>query len=105
MSSPSLSNSPLFHYVRSCDLDLPLKVKVCTLEGSLPRPGHEQVLKDPGLKYCGRSQATVPDLLVTAVVSSRGRMLHVPVQTKYKHFKVRSVSSRVLVPFHYNLLN
>lgn len=62
-SGPSEALSSTFHYVRSCDLDLPLRVKVCTLEGgAIARPTHEDLLRDPGLRFCGRHQVrnTVP---------------------------------------------
>ncbi len=83
MASSSSSDSS-FRFVRSCDLHFPVRVKVCTLEGALHRPGHQDLLEDPGLRFCGRNQSRCPDLVVTAALASRGRVLHVPVRTAYR---------------------
>ena len=57
-----------FHYVHSCDLDSHVCIKVCTMEGNLPKLNFEDLLDDPLLQFSGRKQSKVPDLLVEAVI-------------------------------------
>lgn len=81
-----------FHFVESSSLELNVRVKICTLEGSLSRYKPEQIAANPILKYAGRNQAKYPDLLVQAVITGgglTGEPLHVPVLTFYKHFTRR----------------
>ena len=63
-----LEESANFHYIYSCNLDKNVIIKIGTLEGKLPRPDYEQIIKNPILRFAGRNQSHCPDLLVTAVV-------------------------------------
>ena len=82
-----------FNYVHSCDLEATLQIKVCTMEGNLPKLEYEALLQDPLLQFCGRKQSKVPDLLVEAVVTHLEAgvrsELHLPVSTAYKSFQKR----------------
>lgn len=80
-----------FHYVQSCDLEAHLQVKVCTMEGNLPRLDYEALLENPLLQFSGRRQSKVPDLLVEVVVlqGREDNQLHLPVSTSYKSFQRR----------------
>ncbi|TRY74894.1 hypothetical protein TCAL_04519 [Tigriopus californicus] len=81
-----------FYFVESSSLELNVRVKICTLEGSLSRYKPEQIARDPILKYAGRNQTKYPDLLVQAVITAGGlpdEPLHVPILTFYKHFTRR----------------
>ena len=57
-----------FNFVYSCDLEAHLAIKVCTLEGNLPKLNYEALLEEPLLQFSGRKQSKVPDLLVELVV-------------------------------------
>ena len=83
-----------FHYVYSCDLEENLEIKVCTLEGNLPKLNYEQLLENPLLQFSGRKQSKVPDLLVEVVVvheekDGQKTHLHLPVSSSYKCFQKR----------------
>jgi phosphatidylinositol 3-kinase len=71
-------------------LILCIQVKVCTLEGALPRVSYEQMLERPLLRFSGRNMSKFPDLMVeAAVVDENGLPVHVPAFTAYKHFSKR----------------
>ena len=78
-----------FHYAYSCDLAANLSLKIGSLEGALPRPDYEQVVRNPILRFAGRNQTHFPALMVEAVLMLEGRELHLPVRTAYRHFTNR----------------
>ena len=65
-----------FHYAYSCDLAANLSLKIGSLEGALPRPDYEQVVRNPILRFAGRNQTHFPALMVEAVLMLEGRELH-----------------------------
>jgi len=86
-----------FNYIYSCDLETNLKIKVGTLEGILPRPDYEEVIRNPILRFAGRNQSRCPDLMVEVVVMNDGSELHLPVTTAYKYFTNRWAWNQWLV--------
>ncbi|ROT74215.1 putative phosphatidylinositol 3-kinase catalytic subunit type 3 isoform X1 [Penaeus vannamei] len=78
-----------FWYVRSCDLDAEIQVKIGNLDGKRDNPNYEALLKDSLLKYSGLYQAGCSDLYVTCQVICDGRQLTLPVRTSYKSFSAR----------------
>ena len=102
-----------FRFVQSCDLEANVQIKICTMEGRLPRLGnfecfggalsmiHQRILcldytallENPLLQYCGQRQSKIPDFLVEAVItvedSGNFTELHLPVATSYKCFQRR----------------
>ena len=70
-----------------------VQVKVCTMEGSLPRLEYTALLEDPLLQFSGQRQSKIPDFSVEAVIkvqeSGRFKELHLPVATSYKYFQRR----------------
>lgn len=84
-----------FNFVYSCDLEAHLAIKVCTLEGNLPKLNYEALLEEPLLQFSGRKQSKVPDLLVELVVvqeendGKQRHQLHLPVSSSYKSFQRR----------------
>ncbi len=40
------------YYVYSCDLDINVQVKVGALEGKLPKPTYDDLIKNPSLQNC-----------------------------------------------------
>ena len=91
----SSDNTPSSHFsfVHSCDLNLNLQVKICTLEDpdALSSVKYEDLLENPLLRFSGRKQSRCPDLMVEVYVASgaAGTPLHIPVFTSYKHFTLR----------------
>lgn len=79
----------MFKWVRSCDVNIPVTFKICTLEGTLPRVSYEDLIDNPHLKYGGRMQGKYPDLKVEAVIMLDNVPLHVPVRAAYKHMTNR----------------
>ena len=57
-----------FRFVRSCDLNVPVAIKIGALEGTLPRVGYQDLFEKTRLKYSGRMQSKFPDLKVEAVI-------------------------------------
>ena len=51
-------------YVRHCDLDLPLTVRVSSLQGRITQRPLPDLLSDPALKHAGSQQALPSDLYV-----------------------------------------
>ena len=84
-----LEENSNFHYIHSCDLKSDVKIKVGNLEGKLLQPDYEQVIENPILRFAGRNQSRVPDLLVSVVVRTGSTSLHIPVTTAYKNFTTR----------------
>ena len=78
-----------FHYIHSCDLKSNVKIKVSNLVGKLAQPDYEKVIENPIMRFAGRNQSRVPDLLVSAVVRAGATFLHIPVTTSYKNFTTR----------------
>ena len=78
-----------FHYIHSCDLKSNVKIKISNLVGKLAQPDYERVIENPILRFAGRNQSRVPDLLVSAVVRAGDTGLHIPVTTAYKNFTTR----------------
>jgi phosphatidylinositol 3-kinase len=93
----SEETSSYFHYAYSCDLTSNLSLKVGSLEGSLPRPDYEQVVRNPILRFAGRNQSHFPALMVEAVLMREGRELHLPVRTACRHFVNRWAWNQWLV--------
>ena len=78
-----------FTYVLSCDLDLNVRVKICSLEGALLRNlSYKSLLEDPYLQYSGLYGSKTADLYVTChVFGEDGRPLFIPMKTSYRPFK------------------
>ena len=79
----------LRRYVESWSLTLPVRIKILSLEGTLPRSSCEELLENPMLKFQGRNCQKFPDLMIEAVLVFDGDRLHVPIITPYKHFTNR----------------
>ena len=60
-----------FNFVYSCDLEAHLSIKVCTLEGNLPKLSYEALLDDPLLQFSGRKQSKVPGIFFLISLNSR----------------------------------
>ena len=54
--------------MHSNELEIPVSLKVGTLEGSLPRLNYQDLLNDPILKYSGRNLSKFPDLKIEVCI-------------------------------------
>ena len=78
-----------FEYVYSCSIEKEVEVKIGTLEGVRVKPGYDQILKEPMLKFSGLCQEGSAPLQVMCHVIADGRPLCLPVWTSYKPFTNR----------------
>ncbi|KAJ5099454.1 Phosphatidylinositol 3-kinase [Penicillium argentinense] len=76
-----------FTFYLSRDIDLPVRIKIGTLEGKQKPIPNSRLLKNPELKYLGSCQNPVSDLFVSVQIWSDSKPLGVPMQTAYKAFK------------------
>ncbi|KAJ5238866.1 Phosphatidylinositol 3-kinase [Penicillium chermesinum] len=76
-----------FTFALSTQVDLPVFVKIESLEGKQQQIPYSRLLQNPELRFLGSSQDPTSDLFVTAQVWSDSKPLGVPLQTSYKAFK------------------
>ncbi|KAJ5280114.1 Phosphatidylinositol 3-kinase [Penicillium angulare] len=88
-----------FTFALSTQVDLPVCVKIGSLEGKQKQIPFSRLLQNPELRYLGSSQNPNSDLFVTCQLWSNSKPLGVPMQTSYKAFKTsRSWSEWLQVP-------
>eukprot|EP00054_Salpingoeca_dolichothecata_P015327 m.88080 g.88080 ORF g.88080 m.88080 type:complete len:883 (-) comp21441_c0_seq1:43-2691(-) len=68
-------------YARSCDVLLPLSVRIDKFEGERPRKSFQELTSDPLLRFSGLYQLHSSDLFVTCHVCAHGHELCLPKQT------------------------
>ncbi|OJJ48347.1 hypothetical protein ASPZODRAFT_62644 [Penicilliopsis zonata CBS 506.65] len=76
-----------FTFAVSTSVDLPINVKIGTLEGKQKQLPFSMLLKHPELRHMGSSQNPISDLFATVQLWSDSKPLGVPMQTSYKTFK------------------
>ncbi|OQE19544.1 hypothetical protein PENSTE_c015G02496 [Penicillium steckii] len=76
-----------FTFALSTQLDLPIWIKIGTLEGKQKPIPFSRLVQNPELRYLGSTQNPVSDLFVTVQLWSDSKPLGVPMQTAYKAFK------------------
>ncbi|KAJ5573965.1 Phosphatidylinositol 3-kinase [Penicillium hispanicum] len=76
-----------FTFALSTQVDLPVCIKVGSLEGKQKQIPFSRLLEDPELRHLGSSQNPSSDLFVTVQLWSESKPLGVPLQTAYKAFK------------------
>ncbi|CAM0142069.1 Phosphatidylinositol (PI) 3-kinase [Umbelopsis sp. WA50703] len=69
------------------DLDLPVSVRISSLEGTRKKKSYTQLLDNPELKFAGLQVSDHSDLYATVQVYADNKPLTVPVRTSYKAFK------------------
>ncbi|RHZ89967.1 hypothetical protein Glove_9g253 [Diversispora epigaea] len=69
------------------DLDLPLNLRISSLEGIREKKTFSATLKDPSLKYTGVQTSDYSVLYVTCQVYADNKPLTIPIRTCYKSFK------------------
>ncbi|KAL4925150.1 phosphatidylinositol 3-kinase VPS34 [Aspergillus undulatus] len=76
-----------FTFAVSTQVDFPIHVKICSLEGKQKQIPYSVLLKHPELRHIGSVQNPLSDLFATVQVWSESKPLGVPLQTSYKAFK------------------
>ncbi|KAH8554115.1 phosphatidylinositol 3-kinase [Umbelopsis sp. PMI_123] len=69
------------------DLDIPVSVRISSLEGTRTKKSFTQLLDNPELKFSGLQVSDHSDLYVTVQVYADNKPLTVSVRTSYKAFK------------------
>ncbi|KAJ5176670.1 Phosphatidylinositol 3-kinase [Penicillium canariense] len=76
-----------FTFALSTQVELPICIKIGSLEGKQKQVPFSRLVRNPELRYLGSSQNPASDLFVTAQLWSDSKPLGVPLQTAYKAFK------------------
>ncbi|KAF1808536.1 putative phosphoinositide 3-kinase [Eremomyces bilateralis CBS 781.70] len=100
-SNPSL----VYSFASSSSLELPVSVKINTLEGLHEPLRHSTLLRQPELRYRGSNQSPHSELYVTAQLWADSKPLTVAVQTPYKVFKhARRWDEWLTLPIDYSTI-
>ncbi|KAI1922259.1 Phosphatidylinositol (PI) 3-kinase [Ophidiomyces ophidiicola] len=76
-----------FTFATSTQVPLPIRVKICNLEGKQRQIPYSELLQNERLRHLGSSQNPISDLYVTVQLWSSCKPLGVNMQTSYKSFK------------------
>ncbi|CAK8675552.1 phosphatidylinositol 3-kinase catalytic subunit type 3-like [Clavelina lepadiformis] len=81
--------SDRFHYVYSCDLDANITIKICSLEGTLPKRRYLELLEDPNLKFNDTGDVDTErdsHMFTTVQIFEGGKPISLRIQTSYRHY-------------------
>ncbi|KAK2748899.1 Phosphatidylinositol (PI) 3-kinase [Myotisia sp. PD_48] len=76
-----------YTFATSTQVGLPIRVKICNLEGRQKQIPYSVLLRDPKLRHLGSNLSSTSDLYVTTQLWSGCKPLGLPMQTAYKSFK------------------
>ncbi|KAI4104057.1 MAG: hypothetical protein L6R37_003463 [Teloschistes peruensis] len=76
-----------YSFAKSTDLDLPVQVRIASLDGPYDPPPFSTLLQRPDLRFIGSNTSPFSDLYVTVQLWADSKPWTVPVQTAYKSFK------------------
>ncbi|EGE81644.1 phosphatidylinositol 3-kinase [Blastomyces gilchristii SLH14081] len=76
-----------YTFATSAQVDLPIYLKICSLEGKQKQIPFSVLIKNPELRHLGSNQSPISDLYITVQLWASSKPLGVPVQTAYKAFK------------------
>ncbi|KAL8694116.1 MAG: hypothetical protein Q9218_001169 [Villophora microphyllina] len=76
-----------YSFAKSTDLDLPVHVRIASLDGPYDPPPFSTLLQRPDLRFIGSNTSPFSDLYVTVQLWADSKPWTVPVQTAYKSFK------------------
>ncbi|KAL9080600.1 MAG: hypothetical protein Q9157_000655 [Trypethelium eluteriae] len=92
-----------FSFASSATLNVPVAVKINSLDGQQKPVPFSTLLKRPELRYRGSNLSPHFELYVTAQLWADSKPLTVPVQTAYKHFKTgRTWNEWLSLPVNYS---
>ncbi|KAJ5353977.1 hypothetical protein N7541_006541 [Penicillium brevicompactum] len=86
-SGSLLTEMEAFTFAVTTQVDLPIRIKIGSLEGKQKPISDTALWENPELKYVGSVQDPASDLYVTAQIWSESKPLGVPMRTRYKAFK------------------
>lgn len=93
-----------FSFCVSRDIDLPVRIKICTLEGGRPRKPYSELVSNPNTISAINGDSN--DLMVTVQLYANSKPLTVPMNTLYKPY--RSLNRRwnewITLPIKYSQL-
>ncbi|EER41354.1 phosphoinositide 3-kinase [Histoplasma capsulatum H143] len=76
-----------YTFATSAQVDLPISLKICNLEGKQKQIPFSVLIKNPELRHLGSNQSPISDLFITVQLWASSKPLGVPIQTAYKAFK------------------
>ncbi|KAL8815929.1 MAG: hypothetical protein Q9223_004987 [Gallowayella weberi] len=76
-----------YSFAKSTDLDIPVHIRIASLDGPYDPPPASTLLKRPDLRFIGSNTSPFSDLYVTVQLWADSKPWTVPVQTAYKSFK------------------
>ncbi|PGH27797.1 hypothetical protein AJ80_00585 [Polytolypa hystricis UAMH7299] len=76
-----------YTFATSTQVDTPVHIKICSLEGKQKQLPFSVLLQNPELRHLGSNQSPTSDLYVTVQIWASSKPLGVPMQTAYKPFK------------------
>ncbi|KAL9598364.1 MAG: hypothetical protein Q9219_004526 [cf. Caloplaca sp. 3 TL-2023] len=76
-----------YSFAKSTDLEIPLHVRISSLDGPYNPPPLSTLLQRPDLRFIGSNTSPYTDLYVTIQLWADSKPWTVPVQTAYKSFK------------------
>ncbi|KAL8716400.1 MAG: hypothetical protein Q9220_000307 [cf. Caloplaca sp. 1 TL-2023] len=76
-----------YSFAKSTDLDIPVHIKISSLDGPFDPPPFSTLLQHPELRFIGSNTSPHSDLYVTVQLWADSKPWTVPVQTAYKSFK------------------
>ncbi|KAJ5609624.1 Phosphatidylinositol 3-kinase [Penicillium herquei] len=85
--SPDWCKMEVFSFAHTTQVNLPICVKICSLEGKQREIPFSEQLENPELRWRASTDNPCSDLYVTAQLWSDSKPLGVPMQTPYKAFK------------------
>nr|CAB3264878.1 phosphatidylinositol 3-kinase catalytic subunit type 3-like [Phallusia mammillata] len=77
-----------FNYVYSCDLDVNITIKICSLEGSRPKRSYHDLLNDPHLQFSPDGEVqneTDSHMFTTVQIFDDNKPICLSVQTAYRY--------------------
>ncbi|KAI9795851.1 MAG: Phosphatidylinositol (PI) 3-kinase [Piccolia ochrophora] len=94
-----------FSFAGSSELNIPVSVRVGSLEGYQKPIPFSVLSRRPDLKHVGSNQSPHSDLYVTVELWADSKRLTIPVQTAYKAFKTARVWNEWLkLPIDYSMI-
>ncbi|KAL8699071.1 MAG: hypothetical protein Q9224_001571 [Gallowayella concinna] len=76
-----------YSFAKSTDLDIPVYIRIASLDGPYDPPPFSTLLQRPDLRFIGSNTSPFSDLYVTVQLWADSKPWTVPVQTAYKSFK------------------
>ncbi|KAL8652047.1 MAG: hypothetical protein Q9210_002917 [Variospora velana] len=80
-----------YSFAKSTDLEIPIHVRISSLDGPYNPPPLSTLLQRPDLRFIGSNTSSCSDLYVTVQLWADSKPWTVPVKTAYKSFKTARI--------------